>query len=103
MIDTCYIGDVRDGLRAMIASGIRAQTCITSPPYWGLRDYGTADQIGLEPTIGEYVETVVAVFRLVRDVLADDGTLWLNMGDSYATSPAGNFGKDMPKPADGGA
>src|SRR5208282_707184 len=86
MIDTCYIGDVRDGLRAMIAAGIRAQTCITSPPYWGLRDYGTAGQIGLEPTIAGYVQTMVEVFRLVRDVLADDGTLWLNLGDSYATA-----------------
>jgi len=95
MINECYIGDVRDGLRTMAAAGVRAQTCITSPPYWGLRDYGTAGQIGLEPTIGEYVETMVAVFRLVRDVLADDGTLWLNLGDSYSGSgkgPAGNLG-----------
>jgi DNA modification methylase len=144
MIDACYFGDVRDGLRSFIAAGVRAQTCVSSPPYWGLRDYGTAEweggsvrcdhiadygpplnkstltsagigatpdgaaskahakqfrdvcskcgarrvdrQIGLEPTIGEYVQTMVEVFRLVRDVLADDGTLWLNLGDSYAAN-----------------
>jgi DNA modification methylase len=89
MIDTCYVGDVRDGLRAFIAAGIRAQTCITSPPYWGLRDYGVPGQLGLEATPGEYVERMVEVFRLVRDVLAGDGTLWLNLGDSYAGSRCG--------------
>ena len=62
------------------------QTCITSPPYWGLRDYGEEDQLGLEPTPKEYVENMVAVFREVRRVLRDDGTLWLNLGDSYAGS-----------------
>jgi DNA modification methylase len=60
------------------------QTCITSPPYWGLRDYGNDGQLGLEPTPDEYVANMVAVFREVRRVLADDGTLWLNLGDSYA-------------------
>lgn len=84
MIDTCYLGDVRDGLRAFAAAGVRARTCVTSPPYWGLRDYGVDGQIGLEPTPGEFVERMVEVFRLVRDVLADNGTLWLNLGDSYA-------------------
>lgn len=83
MIDTCYIGDVRDGLRAFIATGIRAQTCVTSPPYWGLRDYGVPGQLGLEPTVAEWLANMVGVFRLVRDVLADDGTLWVNMGDGY--------------------
>src|SRR5690606_6014925 len=61
-----------------------AQTCITSPPYFGLRDYGVEGQIGLEKTPQEYVERLVAVFREVRRVLRDDGTLWLNLGDSYA-------------------
>lgn len=89
-LDTCFVGDVRDGLRAFVAAGIRAQTCVTSPPYWGLRDYGVAGQLGLESTPGAYVETMVEVFRLVRDVLADDGTLWLNLGDSYATG-AGSY------------
>jgi DNA modification methylase len=60
------------------------QTCVTSPPYFGLRDYGHDGQIGLEPTPTEYVGRLVAVFREVRRVLKDDGTLWLNLGDSYA-------------------
>ena len=58
--------------------------CVTSPPYYGLRDYGGEDnQIGQEQSPEEYIETMVDVFRKVRDVLADDGTLWLNIGDSY--------------------
>ena len=60
------------------------QTCVTSPPYFGLRDYGVDGQIGLEQTPDEYIANMVEVFRRVRDVLADDGTLWLNIGDSYA-------------------
>ena len=59
------------------------QTCITSPPYWGLRDYGHDGQIGLEQTPDEYVAKMVEVFREVRRVLRDDGTLWVNLGDSY--------------------
>ena len=58
--------------------------CVTSPPYWGLRDYGNPDQIGLEPTPDAYVQNIVAVFRDVWRVLKNDGTLWLNLGDSYA-------------------
>ena len=58
--------------------------CVTSPPYWGLRDYGCTGQIGLERTPEEYVAALVAVFREVRRVLRDDGTLWLNLGDCYA-------------------
>jgi site-specific DNA-methyltransferase (cytosine-N4-specific) len=73
-------------MRELIAQGVRVQTCVTSPPYWGLRDYGVAGQLGLEPTIAEYVESMVEVFRLVRELLADDGTLWLNLGDSYAAN-----------------
>lgn len=65
------------------------QTIVTSPPYFGLRDYGEADQIGAEPTVGEYVAAMVAVFRGLRRVLADDGTVWLNLGDSYAAKPRG--------------
>jgi DNA modification methylase len=61
-------------------------TCVTSPPYFGLRDYGHDGQIGLEPTPDEYVAKLVAVFREVRRVLRDDGTLWLNLGDSYAAN-----------------
>jgi DNA modification methylase len=60
-------------------------TVVTSPPYWGLRDYGTDDQIGLEPTPEEYCANMVAVFREIRRVLRDDGTVWLNLGDSYSS------------------
>ena len=58
-------------------------TCVTSPPYWGLRDYGTDEQLGLEETPEKFVENLVNVFREVRRVLRDDGTVWLNLGDSY--------------------
>ena len=77
-------GDVRETLRALPEQTV--QTCVTSPPYFGLRDYGVDGQIGLEPTPAEYVEQMVAVFREVRRVLRDDGTLWLNLGDSYAAN-----------------
>ena len=60
-------------------------TCITSPPYWGLRDYGEGEQLGLEDTPEEYVENLVNVFREVKRVLRDDGTVWLNLGDSYVS------------------
>jgi DNA modification methylase len=60
------------------------QTCVTSPPYWGLRDYGNDAQLGLEPTPEQYVQNMVQMFREVRRVLKKDGTLWLNLGDSYA-------------------
>ena len=66
-----------------------AHTCVTSPPYFGLRDYGHAGQIGLENSLGEYVDQLVQVFREVRRVLRDDGTLWLNLGDSYAGAGLG--------------
>tara|TARA_R110002020_G_scaffold469484_1_gene694543 strand:- start:1937 stop:2800 length:864 start_codon:yes stop_codon:yes gene_type:complete len=59
------------------------QCCVTSPPYWGLRDYGHAGQLGLEDSPDQYVDRMVAVFREVRRVLADDGVLWLNLGDSF--------------------
>lgn len=65
------------------------QCCVTSPPYFGLRDYGHEGQIGREQTVSEYVEALVSVFREVRRVLRDDGTLWLNLGDSYAASRGG--------------
>ena len=63
------------------------QTCVTSPPYWGLRDYGHDGQMGLEKTPDEYVANLVEVFAEVRRVLKDDGTLWLNLGDSYGLKP----------------
>jgi DNA modification methylase len=68
------------------------QCCVTSPPYWGLRDYGVAGQLGLEKTPEEYVGNLVAVFREVRRVLRDDGTLWLNLGDSYSKNESNNGG-----------
>ena len=70
-------------MRRWAAEGIKAQTCVTSPPYFGLRDYGHEGQIGLEQTPEEYIKAMVEVFRCVWDVLEDDGTLWLNIGDSY--------------------
>jgi DNA modification methylase len=95
-----HTGNVRDVLPTLDAGSV--QCVVTSPPYWGLRDYGVEGQIGLEPTPEAFIATMVAVFREVRRVLRDDGTVWLNLGDSYASSPAGNFGPDMPAPADGG-
>jgi site-specific DNA-methyltransferase (cytosine-N4-specific) len=82
-----YHGDVRTQLDRL-PPGI-ARTCVTSPPYWGLRDYGVEGQIGLEPTLVQFIDGMVDVFRSVRRVLADDGTLWVNMGDSYAGGGCG--------------
>lgn len=70
------------------------QTCITSPPYWGLRDYGVKNQIGLERSFEDWLEEMVLIFRDVRRTLRDDGTLWLNMGDSYAGSWGNYSGKN---------
>lgn len=75
-------GDCRTSLAAMPEASMHC--CVTSPPYFGLRDYGHDGQIGLEPTPDEYVAQMVDVFREVKRVLRDDGTLWLNLGDSYA-------------------
>jgi site-specific DNA-methyltransferase (adenine-specific)/site-specific DNA-methyltransferase (cytosine-N4-specific) len=86
---TILLGDVRERLADVEPGSV--QTCVTSPPYWGLRDYGHDGQLGLESTPDEYVARMVGVFREVRRVLADDGTLWLNLGDSYATG-AGKVG-----------
>ena len=89
MRDTILFGDCRKTLgtlHAQITTGIAEQPrmCVTSPPYYGLRDYGGEEnQIGMEQSPEEYVEEMVKVFRKVRDCLADDGTLWLNIGDSY--------------------
>jgi DNA modification methylase len=82
-LNRTHVGDCRELLKQMAADGVRVQTCVTSPPYFGLRDYGVEGQIGLEPTPVEYVERMVDVFRAVRDVLAADGTVWVNLGDSY--------------------
>lgn len=82
-------GDARD---LSFLPDATVQCCITSPPYWGLRDYGLADGIGLERTPEEYVANIVQVFREVWRVLRDDGTLWLNLGDCYASDNKGSGG-----------
>ena len=76
-------GDCRTSMIDMIGRGDRVQMCVTSPPYFGLRDYGHPGQLGLEQTPDEYVAAMVEVFSLVWYLLADDGVLWLNLGDSY--------------------
>lgn len=86
------VGDCLDVLRTLDTGSV--QCCVTSPPYWGLRDYGVAGQIGLESTPDAYVSKLVAVFREVRRVLRDDGTVWLNLGDSYVSVGAGTQGEN---------
>ena len=90
-LNKCHFGDCLETLR-MMPDGM-VQTCVTSPPYFGLRDYGHDGQIGLEATPDQFIAKLVEVFREVRRVLKDDGTLWLNIGDSYVGS-ANNGGKD---------
>jgi DNA modification methylase len=84
-------GDCRDTMRRWAADGVKAQMCVTSPPYFGLRDYGHDGQIGLEQRAPEYVAGLVDVFDCVRDVLADDGVLFVNIGDTYAGFKDGKF------------
>jgi DNA modification methylase len=84
---TLYLGDCIESMRTMPDASVH--TCVTSPPYFGLRDYGHDGQIGLEQTPDEYVAKMVDVFREVRRVLRDDGTLWLNLGDTYAADRGG--------------
>jgi DNA modification methylase len=89
-LDRCHFGDVSASMRAMIADGVKVQTIITSPPYWGLRSYLPGDhpdkhlEIGQEPTLREFIDKLVGVFDLCRELLTDDGTAWINMGDAYA-------------------
>jgi len=85
-------GDALEQLRLLPDESV--QCCITSPPYWGLRDYGIAGQLGLERTPEEYVAKLVKVFREVRRVLRDDGTFWLNLGDCYHSGDCGGYRKD---------
>jgi len=85
-----YHGDVISCLRKIPEKSVN--TIVTSPPYWGLRDYGVDGQIGLEKTPEEYITKLVNVFREARRVLRDDGTLWLNLGDSYASTTKGSGG-----------
>ncbi|MCL4109835.1 UNVERIFIED_CONTAM: hypothetical protein GTU68_059582 [Idotea baltica] len=86
-----HIGDCRKVLQGLPDESVRC--CVTSPPYWGLRDYGVAGQIGMEGTVDEFITQLVDVFREVRRVLTNDGTCWVNMGDCYA---GGGNGGGMP-------
>lgn len=96
---TILTGDCRETLRSVEAGSV--QCCVTSPPYWGLRDYGMEGQLGLEKTPEEYVEKMVAVFREVRRVMRGDGTLWLNLGDSYCSQGGMHDGRDDNQPGVG--
>lgn len=87
------VGDVRDRLRAMPAQSVHC--VVTSPPYWGLRDYDVSGQIGLERTLGEHIDVMVDVFAEIWRVLRADGTVWLNYGDCFATSPNGRPAADV--------
>ena len=95
------LGDCRETLRGLPDGAARC--CVTSPPYWGLRDYGCAGQIGLEKTPEAYVAEMVAVFREVKRVLADDGTLWLNLGDSYSATTKGSGGHNEKQDSNAGS
>lgn len=95
MTTRILVGDVCERLAELPDGSV--QCVVTSPPYYGLRDYGVEGQLGLESTLAEHIDTMVAVFREVRRVLRDDGTLWLNIGDSYAgggNGGGGSFAKD---------
>ena len=92
---TILYGDCRESLKKITT---KCQMCVTSPPYYGLRDYGgEASQIGQESTPEEYIQEMVKTFRLVRDNLTDDGTLWLNIGDSYYNYRPGKGSRTYPQ------
>jgi DNA modification methylase len=90
--NTTIYGDVFTVLPQLIEQGTKVNMCVTSPPYWGLRSYLTesdpnkGQELGSESTPTEYIAKMVQVFRYVREILTDDGTLWLNIGDSYSGS-----------------
>lgn len=84
---TVICGDALEKLRELPDESV--QCCVTSPPYWGLRDYGVEGQLGLEKTPEEYVSNLVQIFHEVRRVLKKNGTMWLNIGDSYAAGGRG--------------
>lgn len=92
MTVSILIGDCRDMLRTMPDESVHC--VVTSPPYWGLRDYGISGQLGLEKSLGEHLETMVSVFREVRRVLKPEGVCWVNYGDCYATSVNGRSAAD---------
>lgn len=96
-IEIILLGDAAEQLRTLDADSVHC--CVTSPPYFGLRDYGVPGQIGLEATPEEYVEKLVQVFREVRRILRPDGTLWLNIGDSYTSGGRKTRDYDQKLPA----
>jgi len=87
MVNKIILGDCIETLKTIPSEFVNC--CVTSPPYYGLRDYGANNQIGLENTPYEYIDKLVLIFREVRRILRDDGTLWVNIGDSYAGSGKG--------------
>ena len=92
-VTVILVGDVFARLAQIPSNSV--DCCVTSPPYWGLRDYDVAGQIGLEPTLAEHIDVMVRVFREVRRVLKSSGTLWLNYGDCYATQPNGRSAAEV--------
>jgi len=84
-VNKIIVGNCKEGLSLLPDQS--ADMCVTSPPYWGLRDYGVADQLGQEKTPEQFIDNLVSVFREIKRVLKDDGTLWVNIGDSYASGP----------------
>ncbi|WP_140920006.1 DNA-methyltransferase [Limnobaculum xujianqingii] len=94
---TIFEGDAVTVLRRLPSNSVRC--VVTSPPYWGLRDYGIDDQIGLELTMPQFIQKLVAVFSEVRRVLTDDGTLWINIGDGYTSGNRGYRAADKKNPA----
>lgn len=94
-------GDCIEGMRTLPDQSVNC--CVTSPPYFGLRDYGHEGQIGLEETPEQFVAKLVDVFREVKRVLKDDGTLWLNLGDSYASNMKGSGGPSKKQDSNAGS
>lgn len=94
-LNHCHIGDAAGTLARLADEGVRVQCCVTSPPYYGLRDYGVDGQIGLEGTPEGYVKRLVDVSRGVWNVLADDGLLWINIGDSYNAAGRSGHGSSI--------
>jgi len=93
--ETIHTGDVRETLPELPTSSVHM--CMTSPPYYGLRNYQEDEQIGLEESLDEYINELVGVGEALRRVLRDDGSWWLNLGDSYAGSGRGAWDKDDKK------
>lgn len=94
---TLYEGDALTVLRRLPPESVRC--AVTSPPYWGLRDYGIDEQIGLESTLPQFINRLVAIFAELRRVLTADGTLWLNIGDGYTSGNRGWRAPDKKNPA----